>query len=133
VILTYDFEKAILRYTEYPPDANRGFDVAPAVIRLISPLAHGSSSPVYLRTTSLLLPLPTPDFSMPYNVIILTSTVIALAFGGIFNLLVRRFVAVDEVESSNVGTYRALIRDKMASLKLKILGAQGKELEKKAQ
>lgn len=27
-VLTYGFEKAILRYTEYPPDANRGFDVA---------------------------------------------------------------------------------------------------------
>ena len=32
---------------------------------------------------------------MPYNVIILSSTVIALAFGTIFNLLVRRFVALD--------------------------------------
>lgn len=28
VLLTYDFEKAVLRYTEYPPDANRGFDIA---------------------------------------------------------------------------------------------------------
>jgi phosphatidylinositol glycan class T len=78
--LTYDFEKAILRYTEYPPDANRGFDVAPAVIRLLptdqSP--RSSHQNIYLRTTSLLLPLPTPDFSMPYNVIILTSTVMAL-------------------------------------------------------
>ena len=48
-----------------------------------------------LRTTSLLLSLPTPDFSMPYNVIILSSTVIALAFGSIFNILVRRFVALE--------------------------------------
>ena len=32
---------------------------------------------------------------MPYNVIILSSTVIALAFGSVFNLLVRRFVALD--------------------------------------
>ena len=94
--LTYDFEKAILRYTEYPPDANRGFDVAPAVIRILS----GDEKPgpgIYVRTTSLLLPLPTPDFSMPYNVIILTSTVMALGFGNIFNLLVRRFVGADEV------------------------------------
>lgn len=27
-IVTYDFAKAVLRYTEYPPDANRGFDIA---------------------------------------------------------------------------------------------------------
>jgi GPI-anchor transamidase subunit T len=58
-----------------------------------------------LRTSSLLLSLPTPDFSMPYNVIILSSTVIALAFGSVFNLLARRFVAVppgDEIARSKV-------------------------------
>lgn len=108
VTLTYDFEKAILRYTEYPPDANRGFNVAPALIKVLnqthppsssspSPSSNAGAGDVYIRTTSLLLTLPTPDFSMPYNVIILTSTVMALAFGSIFNLLVRRFVAADEV------------------------------------
>ncbi|KAH6679020.1 GPI transamidase-like protein component Gpi16 [Halenospora varia] len=97
VVLTYDFEKAILRYTEYPPDANRGFDIAPAVITIGN---------VSIRTTSLLLPLPTPDFSMPYNVIILTSTVMALSFGFIFNLLVRRFVAMDEGDRWDVRAVR---------------------------
>lgn len=104
-VMTYDFEKAVLRYTEYPPDANRGFNVAPAVLRILptTSLANpdeavGAAGGTYLRTTSLLLPLPTPDFSMPYNVIILTSTVIALAFGNVFNLLVRRFVGAEEVE-----------------------------------
>ncbi|KAJ8069552.1 hypothetical protein OCU04_003202 [Sclerotinia nivalis] len=100
VILTYDFEKAILRYTEYPPDANRGFDVAPAVITIGN---------VSIRTTTLLLPLPTPDFSMPYNVIILTSTVMALAFGSVFNLLVRRFVAADEAENWDIKAVRLRI------------------------
>jgi phosphatidylinositol glycan class T len=93
VTLIYDIEKAILRYTEYPPDANRGFNVAPAVIRI---LGREDQLSVYLRTTGLLLSLPTPDFSMPYNVIILTSTVMALGFGSIFNLLVRRFIPADE-------------------------------------
>jgi len=88
--LSYDFDKSVLRYTEYPPDANRGFDVAAAVITI-------PTTGFAIRTTSLLLSLPTPDFSMPYNVIILSSTVIALAFGSIFNLLVRRFVAADEM------------------------------------
>ncbi|KOS22092.1 GPI transamidase component GPI16 [Escovopsis weberi] len=90
VFLTYDFEKSILRYTEYPPDANRGFDVAAAVITTTGPKV------VNIRTTSLLLYLPTPDFSMPYNVIIFTSTTIALAFGGLYNILVRRLVSADE-------------------------------------
>lgn len=100
VILTYDFEKAILRYTEYPPDANRGFDIAPAVITI------GGDGGQSIRTTTLLLPLPTPDFSMPYNVIILTSTVMALAFGSVFNLLVRRFVGADEAEKWDVRAVR---------------------------
>lgn len=98
VVLTYDFEKAILRYTEYPPDANRGFDIAPAVITI--------GGMVSIRTTSLLLPLPTPDFSMPYNVIILTSTVMALSFGFIFNLMVRRFVAAEEADQWDLRAQR---------------------------
>lgn len=99
-VLTYDFEKAILRYTEYPPDANRGFDVASAIITIGN---------VSIRTTSLLLPLPTPDFSMPYNVIILTSTVMALAFGTIFNRLVRRFVGANEADKWDVRALRTKV------------------------
>lgn len=114
--LTYDFEKAILRYTEYPPDANRGFDVAPAVIRLINPQSADNKG-IYIRTTSLLLPLPTPDFSMPYNVIILTSTVMALGFGNIFNLLVRRFVGIDEVQTGDAGGLQGVIRGKLERLR----------------
>ena len=111
VVLTYEFEKAILRYTEYPPDANRGRDVPPAVIRVQAPAgsAPGAGGATYLRTTSLMLPLPTPDFSMPYNVIILTSTVMALAFGNIFNVLVRRFVGADESEGPSLRTRVAIV------------------------
>ena len=121
VILTYDFDKAILRYTEYPPDANRGFDVAPAVIRLLTDQNSTTNEAQYIRTTSLLLPLPTPDFSMPYNVIILTSTVMALAFGSIFNFLVRRFVAADEVEGWNMAPLKARLRSRIEGIKSKVM------------
>ncbi|KAL4983763.1 GPI transamidase component PIG-T [Aspergillus falconensis] len=120
VTLTYDFEKAILRYTEYPPDANRGFNVAPAVIKI------AASKPIYIRTTSLLLPLPTPDFSMPYNVIILTSTVIALAFGSIFNLLVRRFVTVEEAAALRAQTFKGRMGGKIIALRDRIRGKSAK-------
>ena len=129
VVLTYDFDKAILRYTEYPPDANRGFDVAPAVIRILSTGNKTLDDPVYIRTSSLLLPLPTPDFSMPYNVIILTSTVMALAFGMIFNLLVRRFVGADEVERYDLKALKAKVRWRVLMIWERILG---RENEKKA-
>ncbi|KAL1646138.1 Subunit of the glycosylphosphatidylinositol transamidase complex-like protein [Didymella pomorum] len=116
--LTYEFEKAILRYTEYPPDANRGFDIAPAVLRIIRPQAADKKG-IYIRTTSLLLPLPTPDFSMPYNVIILTSTVMALGFGNIFNLLVRRFVGADEVPAA-AGGLKGVLQARIAGIKAKV-------------
>ena len=98
----------------------RGFDVAPAVIRLLSPPSVTKQG-IYLRTTSLLLPLPTPDFSMPYNVIILTSTVMALGFGNIFNLLVRRFVSADEAQSMGAGGLKAVIQGKIGILKTRFL------------
>ncbi|WPG98569.1 Hypothetical protein R9X50_00136100 [Acrodontium crateriforme] len=115
VELSYEFEKAILRYTEYPPDANRGFDVPAAVVRVIANTTEADQD-AYLRTTSLLLPLPTPDFSMPYNVIILTSTVIALGFGSIFNLLVRRFALASEVPPSPFATKLKAVRDRIRGL-----------------
>ena len=111
VFLTYDFEKSILRYTEYPPDANRGFDVAAAIITMHEPRLMN------LRTTSLLLYLPTPDFSMPYNVIIFTSTAIALAFGGLYNILVRRFVGAHEAPSPMAKLKGGKLWTKLKSLK----------------
>ncbi|KKK22911.1 GPI transamidase component Gpi16 [Aspergillus ochraceoroseus] len=125
VTLTYDFEKAILRYTEYPPDANRGFNVAPAVIK-IGRHDDAQAQPIYIRTTSLLLPLPTPDFSMPYNVIILTSTVIALAFGSIFNLLVRRFVTLDEAAALTAQTLKGRLTGQIVALRDRIRGKNSK-------
>ncbi|KAK9247232.1 GPI transamidase component PIG-T [Lipomyces tetrasporus] len=94
--LSYDFDKTLLYLAEYPPDANRGFDVPPGILTVISKESNVSYA-YAVRTSSLLLSLPTPDFSMPYNVIILTSTVMALAFGTIYNILVRRFVYEQDV------------------------------------
>ena len=82
-------EKASIAYTEHPPDASRGWDLPAAVIQLID---RGVRPRLY--TPVLLGDLPTPDFSMPYNVIIMTCTLVALFFGSIFNILTRTFVWV---------------------------------------
>ena len=58
---------------------------------------------------------------MPYNVIILTSTVMALAFGMIFNLLVRRFVGADEVEGWDVAALKAKVRGRVMVLRDKTM------------
>ncbi|ODV93298.1 hypothetical protein PACTADRAFT_51907 [Pachysolen tannophilus NRRL Y-2460] len=95
VTITYQFDKSLLLYAEYPPDANHGFDIDPAVVTVLDE----SRKEVYqLRTTSLLLTLPTPDFSMPYNVIILTSTIMTLIFGALFNMLIKRVLSVEEYD-----------------------------------
>jgi phosphatidylinositol glycan class T len=86
VLITVTIEKASILYTEHPPDANRGWDIPAAVFTL--------STGMRIYTTTLLAELPTPDFSMPYNVIIMTCTLVALFFGSIFNILTRSFVWV---------------------------------------
>lgn len=90
--LSYDFDKTLLFIEEYPPDANHGFNIAPGVLTVLGSKFYTS------RTTSLLLSLPTPDFSMPYNVVILACTVMALNFGTVFNLLIKRVVTEEEAE-----------------------------------
>ncbi|KAI7903831.1 GPI transamidase component PIG-T [Cokeromyces recurvatus] len=95
VTLSMDFEKVFLKYTEHRPDANRGFDIGSAVLTTWIPTRYLNSSKLQrIYTDTLLVSLPTPDFSMPYNVITLTCTVIALFFGSMFNLLIRNFIVI---------------------------------------
>ena len=58
--------------------------------------------------------LPTPDFSMPYNVICLACTVAALAFGPIHNITTKSLVLVQpgEEEKGLLGK----VLDKLLSL-----------------
>ncbi|KAG7193147.1 Subunit of the glycosylphosphatidylinositol transamidase complex-like protein [Scheffersomyces spartinae] len=99
LLFSYEFDKSILLLDEYPPDANHGFAIDPAVITIIDDNKRG----IYeVRSTSLVLSLPTPDFSMPYNVIIFTCTVMSLAFGSLYQLLVKKVVTEEEFEAASV-------------------------------
>jgi hypothetical protein len=53
-----------------------------------------------LFTETLLIALPTPDFSMPYNVITMTCTILALFFGSAFNSMMRDFKVVQQTPGS---------------------------------
>ncbi|XP_078600393.1 GPI-anchor transamidase component PIGT-like [Branchiostoma floridae x Branchiostoma japonicum] len=128
--VSFSFERAFLKWTEYPPDANHGFYISSAVLTTIlrqadnftvpphmgsgleSGLFHSSSTefPLCLHTETLLISLPTPDFSMPYNVICLTCTVIAIAFGSLHNLTTRRFQYTDLTKASSGGLRARLAR-----------------------
>lgn len=74
-----------MQYSEYPPDPNRGYDIGSAWLK-VSKLGND-----LIYSKNVLMSLPNPDFSMPYNVITLTSTVIAFYFGSLFNLMTRSF------------------------------------------
>lgn len=128
-IVAYEFERAFLKWTEYPPDANHGFYIGSAVLSALldEPVANYSGdisvcpslrhcitgtasaldakdSPgkqfVRIYTETLLVSLPTPDFSMPYNVICLACTVVALAFGPIHNIATNALTIVEAKKGS---------------------------------
>ena len=77
---------AYLKWDEFPPDVNHGFYINPVLITIKS---TDIDTQIYSET--LLMNLPTPDFSMPYNVICLTCTVIAIGFGSLHNFTTRKF------------------------------------------
>lgn len=76
------FLKQFLRYNEHLPDASRGFEIAPAILFPVKGEDEERVEiPERLYSTNALVDLAIPDFSMPYNVIIMSSTLLALFFG----------------------------------------------------
>ena len=96
VVFTIQFELAFLQFEEFPPDANRGFDVPGAIVQVESEKADGGRVALTrIYTESLMIEMPYPDFSMPYNVITLTSTLLAFIAGTMLNLLGRKKTLFD--------------------------------------
>ena len=137
--ISYDFDRVFLKWTEYPPDANHGVYVNSAVISAnlnsnsnftYLPLKETISSEsvhfVRIHTETLLVSLPTPDFSMPYNVICLVSTVVSLAFGPIHNLTTRR----PRITSNKTETKSKTIINRIKNL-FKRKSADEKSIEQK--
>lgn len=115
VTVRLDIDYIHLKWLEYPPDANHGHYIGAATLTVQLPVARNyTAAPldgfllrdafnasraggyvVQLRTESLLITLPTPDFSMPYNVICLACTVVALAFGPLHNMATKRITLIE--------------------------------------
>jgi len=132
--VSIQFERSLLRWVEYPPDANHGFYVPSATVTtrikdnrnmtlLLSPEDSTLSYSVWgnpdsgedvlrIYTETLLVSLPTPDFSMPYNVICLACTVAALAFGPIHNITTKtlQLVQPGEEEKGLLGKLLAKVK-----------------------
>ncbi|KAI5677682.1 hypothetical protein M9H77_08632 [Catharanthus roseus] len=92
--LILEFDKHLCSLTgvashdEYPPDANQGFDITSSVVVFSDFKKKRTERNLVLSyTLVLLVPLTTPDFSMPNAI---TCTVFALYFGSLLNALRRR-------------------------------------------
>jgi GPI-anchor transamidase subunit T len=83
----FPFEREFLRIDEFPPNSERGIELPGALI-------FYKSSDILLHTettNTLLFTWPIPDGTMPFNVITMTSTLVALFYGSFFNLIFRRY------------------------------------------
>ncbi|XP_020212553.1 GPI transamidase component GPI16 [Cajanus cajan] len=138
-VLSIEFDKGFLHIDEYPPDANQGFDIPSAIISfpdfhaglqfceksqskspLLSKLQE--RSPVLSYTEVLLVPLTTPDFSMPYNVITITCTVFALYFGSLLNVLRRRVGEEERLLKNKDAKKAVFLRRMLNKLSAKLRG-----------
>lgn len=118
-VISFEIEKLFLRWTEYPPDANLGFYIPSSILLAVLPDAPPDASIQSLRedygvvrlySEKLLVAMPTPDFSMPYNVICLACTVVAIAFGSFHNLSTK--ILVRDTEKKPSLPKRALLKIK---------------------
>ncbi|KAI9895665.1 hypothetical protein PsorP6_019451 [Peronosclerospora sorghi] len=121
LVFSLQMEKLFLRYSEHPPDANRGFDIASgaATFNIQRDSMEQSTccqlvlSPGFtttLFTEPLLVLLPTPDFSMPYNDITMTSTVVAFLVGTTLNTLLRKAPRLKQMMSTQRNNDRTLVQ-----------------------
>uniref|UniRef100_A0A1I8BCC6 GPI transamidase component PIG-T n=1 Tax=Meloidogyne hapla TaxID=6305 RepID=A0A1I8BCC6_MELHA len=93
--IEFEFEAAFLKISEFPPDANSGIHVPGAVLLIsqddspnlcIFSTFPNKTSNQKIFGEPLLILLPVPDFSMPFNVICFVCSTIAIFYGNIFAL-----------------------------------------------
>ena len=119
-ICTY-FQRAVLHWTSYPPDAHHGFYVPPIVLR---PMAFSRrisylldtedwiqiTDPELIYTKPLLISIATPDFSMPYNVLCLVCTAVGIGFAIIYRLSTQSVkIGLDSDDVGKVGIVRRIL------------------------
>ncbi|KAI6645856.1 GPI transamidase component PIG-T [Oopsacas minuta] len=120
-ICTY-FQRAVLHWNSYPPDAHHGFYVPPIVLRPVS-FSRGISHLLNLEdwtpleyteliySRPLLISLATPDFSMPYNVLCLVCTAVGIGFALIYRLSTQPVkIGLDTVDTGGEGIIMRIMK-----------------------
>ena len=83
VVISLKLDKKLLGFEEYPNDPQRGWDI------LSMPIIYYNTHRLDRTTVlsnGLLIMIPEPDFSMPFNVICITGSVIAFFFTSLQSL-----------------------------------------------
>ncbi|CAO1614685.1 unnamed protein product [Sympodiomycopsis kandeliae] len=96
------FDKETIRYEEHPPDAHRGLEIGVGTVWELSDYNDDDDLDIsrnsilsMTKLTPSLIEVTVPDFSMPYNVIIFTCTLLALFAGSTLNILTRKYKDVN--------------------------------------
>lgn len=108
------FETSFLHISKHPPDANHGRDLAAGVIVV----TERGLPPKVQYTEGVLIALPTPDFSMPYNVITLTCTAVALFYGSLLSRTTMHWSRVFAANAGDLTVERPIVRILRAALRL---------------
>jgi hypothetical protein len=82
VEVRYKFKKSFIRSEEFPIDIARGIDVPAGRIQILN-----NSQVIF--SNALVIAIPSPDMSMPFNVIAYSCTIFSFLFGSLFNSLFR--------------------------------------------
>jgi len=101
LVVAIDFDKPVLNIDLIPADGSRGLDVGAATVAYCYEEAWPSASPAsctssgarawpLVHTNAVVIPVPIADDSMLFNVIAITSTLLALFVGSMFGLTAAR-------------------------------------------
>lgn len=123
-----DYRPKFLSFEEFPADPNRGIDVLPSIASLSCMNTDNTDSfdvnPILtVYSNSLLLMPPVPDLSMPFNVMSITCTFLALIIGSTINITIRksREKMRDKFNGIETPTLKQKLKAKIVNLKEKLL------------
>jgi hypothetical protein len=113
-----DIEKRVLSVFDYPPDMSRGIDIPAPVVeisgrqatdaRQISIAKNADSMTAY--GLNVLVQLPIPDASMPFNVACFTATLVSLIFGSVMNISIWSRKEREEIRLKSKTAKKKLVR-----------------------
>ena len=86
-----DFQQNFLRTEDYPNDPFKAVTVPHGRVLVL----HESEPLSQYWSNVVAIPMPVPDMSMPFNVIMITSTILSVAFSSFYALASSEMVFVE--------------------------------------